>query len=171
VPEPADILISVADVYVTQILNGLKTVELRRRTLRISPGTRIWIYAKSPRSHVQAVAIADQIVTAPPEDIWRDFKNRVGISFDEFTKYFDGTARGCAVLLKQIGRIDPEIPLNELRQRIKHFHPPQFFKKLKAEGPEVEFFKSRTLSTSSQARLPKPPDGVYPAFALRSRVR
>ncbi len=43
-----NILISLEPRHAENILAGLKRVELRRRTMNVSPGCTVWIYAKLP---------------------------------------------------------------------------------------------------------------------------
>ena len=81
--EPTDILISVAGQYVRRMLAGDKTIELRRRVIRVAPRTRVWIYTKAPHARIEAVGIVERIVTAAPNKLWRNFKTQAGITFSE----------------------------------------------------------------------------------------
>jgi predicted transcriptional regulator len=137
VPEE-NILISIEYDYVLKMLSGVKTVEIRRRQLRIHPGTRVWIYSKLPRGHVEVVAIADEIVAASPRKIWELYQNRIAITPSEFRAYLQGVEVACAILFRDVTPLRPALKLDTLRRNSRNFHPPQFFKRLIAHGPELK---------------------------------
>lgn len=136
--EPENILISVEHQYVLKMLNGLKTAEVRRRQLRILPGTRVWVYSKLPRGHVELVATADEVVAASPRKLWELYETRIAISPTEFKTYLQGVEVGCAILLRDITPLQPALRLDTLRRISRDFHPPQFFKRLVPHGPEMK---------------------------------
>lgn len=137
-PQPENILISVEPRYVLKMLNGLKTAEVRRRQLRIQPGTRVWIYSKLPRGHVELVATADEVVAASPRRLWELYETRIAISPMEFKAYLRGVDTGCAILFRDIRPLRPALKLDALRRISRDFHPPQFFKRLVPHGPEMK---------------------------------
>src|SRR5689334_15127663 len=120
------------------MLKGIKTAELRRRPLRIRPGTRVWIYSKLPRGQIELVAVADQIVAAPPSSLWRRYGSRIAITYCEFQQYCAGTDLACVILLRQIEPLQPALCLAAIREISKDFQPPQFFKRLTADGAELQ---------------------------------
>jgi predicted transcriptional regulator len=136
--QPENILISVEHQYVLKMLNGLKTAEVRRRQLRIQPGTRVWVYSKLPRGHVELVATADEVVAASPRKLWELYETRIAISPTEFKAYLRGVDVGCAILLRDIKPLQPALKLDTLRRISRDFHPPQFFKRLVPHGPEMK---------------------------------
>lgn len=146
--EAENILISIADRHARSMLSGVKTVELRRRTLRITPGTCVWIYAKLPKGRIELVATVDRIDAARPKDLWNLHQERVGISRREFSKYFDGVSMGCAIVFRDIFRLEPSIKLDDVRRVSKAFQPPQFFKRLNGNCPELRFFASASHLTT-----------------------
>ena len=140
---PAEnILISVEHDYVLKMLGGLKTAELRRRPLRVQPGTRVWIYSKLPRGQVEVVATVDDVVAASPRKIWELYHGRIAITSTEFRAYLQGVNVACAVLLRDITALQPALRLDTLRQTSRNFQPPQFFKRLIAHGPELKQLSS-----------------------------
>jgi predicted transcriptional regulator len=122
-----NILISVQHNYVLSMLDGSKTVEVRRRPLRIRPGTRVWVYSKLPRGHVELVATVERIAIGSPKDLWDSYRSRIGITFVEFGAYLSGVSIACAILLKDIKPLSPALELRTLRRTARNFHPPQFF--------------------------------------------
>jgi len=145
-PRTENILISVEHAYVLDMLKGTKTVEVRRRPLRIRPGTLVWVYSKLPRGHVELVATADEIVAATPLKLWDLYQERIAITFAEFELYFSGVEVGCAILLRDIKPLRPALKLATLRRSSRNFHPPQFFKRLVAHGPELKSLRSSAMA-------------------------
>ena len=138
-----DIVISVKEEYLMMILNGEKTVELRRKAINVPPGSRVWLYAKSPVAHISACATVRQVITTSPNVVWNRYRSEVGITRGEFDSYFAGSTTACAMLLADVRCIAPALKLSELRLRLKGFHPPQFFKKLHKGSPEFLLLRSR----------------------------
>lgn len=143
---PDDILISVEERHASNMLAGSKSVELRRKPLNISSGTRVWIYSKLPRGQVQALAVVDEVVADSPEKIWKSFGPQSAISKSEFDAYFAGVEIGYAIVFQEIRPLAPILNLSSIREKISHFHPPQFFKKLTDGSPELAFFQTALAS-------------------------
>lgn len=137
-----DILISVDQRHVARMLAGTKTLELRRRAVRILPNSRVWIYSKVPRGHVEAIAIVEKVVQAAPAIIWQNYGERCGVSKREFEEYYRGLDVGCAILFKEINKLSTMLSLQDIRARVSSFQPPQFFKRLAAGSPELAYFQS-----------------------------
>lgn len=145
-----DILISVRHDHAVNMLNGTKTAEVRRRALRVRSGTRIWVYSKLPRGHVELVAVVEEAVVASPRRLWNLYHSRVAITQAEFRSYLSGVNVACVVLLRDVQPLQPTLGLAAIRRVSKGFHPPQFFKQLAPQGPEL-----RSL-ISSAARSAQP---------------
>lgn len=140
--KPGDILISVNERHAVNMLTGKKTVELRRKQLNISQGTRVWIYSKLPKGQIQALAVVEDVVGDSPEKIWADFGAQSAISKKEFDGYFENAKIGYAVVLESVSPLAPILSLSSIRNELKYFHPPQFFKKLETNSPELAFFET-----------------------------
>ncbi|MGO8793019.1 MAG: ASCH domain-containing protein [Terriglobia bacterium] len=133
----SDILISLHPKYCDKVMAGIKTVELRRRRLKVSPGTRVWIYTKRPRACIDAVAVIESIHEGSHNELWRQFGNRVAISRLDFNEYLAGASGACAIVLRSVHPLKRAIGLEEIRQEIQSFHPPQFFKRLLPHSKEL----------------------------------
>ena len=125
-----NILISVERKYVARMLSGNKTIELRRRRLRLSVGTKVWIYSTSPHALVEAVAEIANIVSDSPQRLWEQYKHQTGVTKEEFDSYFSNSTTGWAVVLQDIQPMKKTVPLAILRRHSRKFHPPQFFMRL-----------------------------------------
>ena len=140
--EVLDIVMSIRDEYLTMIMNGDKTIELRRKAVNVPPGSRIWLYAKWPVAHISACATVQRVVTASPAVVWSLYRSAVGITRDEFDSYFEGSLSACAILLENVRCVVPALKLDDLRSCLNGFHPPQFFKKLNQGSPELLLLRS-----------------------------
>lgn len=138
-----DIVISVKEQYLAMILAGEKKVELRRKTVNVPPGSRVWLYATCPSAHICAYATVENITSDSPQVIWRKYHREVGISSEEYDLYMAGASVACAIRLRDIRRINPELSLAELRRQVRGFHPPQFFKKLTEGSAESVLLRTR----------------------------
>lgn len=143
---PTDILISVEERHASNMLAGKKSVELRRKPLRIPSGTRVWVYSKLPRGQIQALAIVDEVVSGTPDEIWNSYGAQSAISRNEFNAYFADAQIGCAIIFEEVKPLAPILSLSSIREKITHFQPPQFFKRLTCDGPELTFFQTALAS-------------------------
>lgn len=131
-----DIMISVKPVFVDRMLSGSKTVELRRRKLSVTPGTRVWIYKTAPSGVVAACAEIERVESGSPAELWRSHCSNLGISVAAFYRYLNGRNTAYAVVLKNIQPVR-QLTLNALRNKSENFHPPQFFRRIYAGQPEL----------------------------------
>lgn len=150
-----DIIISLQQKFVDRIVAGKKAAELRRRAPRIQPGCRVWIYTKAPEAVISICVIVDRIVQGNPKEIWQSHRAQLGVSKDEFEAYFGDTESGCAIFFKEVAGVSPTVALSEIRSTAKDFHPPQFFKRLEENSPELRLFRSRLISSPNRDCLSK----------------
>ncbi|MBO6520170.1 MAG: hypothetical protein JJ900_04675 [Rhodospirillales bacterium] len=137
-----NILISVEERHTLKMLAGAKTVELRRKPLNIDPGTRVWIYSKLPRGQIHAFATARDVVSGPPAEIWSHYGTMACVSKREFDTYFDDLQTGYAIILEDVAPLSPGLALATIRETVSRFQPPQFFKRLSNDGPELQLFQT-----------------------------
>lgn len=141
-----NILISIEQRHVNNLLNGTKTIELRRRKIDIPKGSKVWIYSKVPTGKVCAYGIVDYIYSDTPSNIWKNYGAVSGITKAEFFEYFSDRDLGCAIVFQQVNEIDDALPLNLIRDKLNSFHPPQFFKYLEENSPELELYRSTAFA-------------------------
>jgi predicted transcriptional regulator len=98
-----DFLVSVRPQYATKILDGQKTVELRRRFPESgSVGATVFIYSSSPiRALVGRAKIKDVQKLSVPE-IWKAHSDAACISRKDFYRYFSGVKFGYAITLSAV---------------------------------------------------------------------
>jgi predicted transcriptional regulator len=142
----SDILISLHPQHCDNVVAGIKTVELRRRRVRVSPGTRVWIYTKRPRACIDAVAVIESIHEGSHNELWRRFGHRVAITRPDFNQYLAGAKRAYAIVLRSASPLKRAIRLEEVRRRVGRFQPPQFFKRLLPDSKELALFSQGSPS-------------------------
>ena len=71
--------LSVRPTFVDRLLDGTKTVELRRVRPTAHVGQRVLIYGSSPKKSLMAWAIIDNLEYGPVQDMWRRVCDSAGI--------------------------------------------------------------------------------------------
>lgn len=123
----SEILISIKPKYLDSILVGRKTVELRKRSTRISPGTRLLLYASSPQCAVVGEARVAFREELPIEELWVKHGGAAAISRAELDAYYAGADHGVVLGLADV-RVHPVVlPLRSLRDASAGFRPPQSY--------------------------------------------
>jgi predicted transcriptional regulator len=101
-PVSPTIVLSVGPKWVSLILAGQKTVELRRRAPKSDKLSSVLIYATKPICALVAVGEVDGILRDSPEALWREIGPSSGCTKDEFFDYFEGTNIGAAMMLAKV---------------------------------------------------------------------
>jgi len=101
------VLMSIKPVYSRGILDGSKTVELRRRRPAFAEGTPVVLYATSPDRRVVGVFDAGPVMAAARDDLWRRVRDRAGLEREAFDAYFDGCDTAYAIEVLRPRRIRP----------------------------------------------------------------
>lgn len=130
-----NILISLEPRHAKNIYAGAKRVELRRRTMHVTPGTIVWIYEKVPVGSITGSATVTAVHTASPAQLWRRFGSVTGLSKTEFFTYFAGLTVACALILDDAQHLQQPLPLASLKNATGNFQPPQFYIRLASAHP------------------------------------
>jgi predicted transcriptional regulator len=137
----AHVLISLEPRHAEAILAGTKRVELRRRSMRVEPGTTVWLYAKLPVGQIIGCARIRAAHIKEPSALWKAFATASGLSKGEFFDYFEGVRTGCAIALHEVEMLPRALGLASVRAVVGSFQPPQFFARL-ADGELLNLMKS-----------------------------
>lgn len=122
-----DVVLSIRPQYSSKIIDGSKTVELRRRFPIAAPqGASAYIYSTSPVRAMVGVADIKRVLKMPVEEIWSQFENAACIKKNDFDTYFDGVSNGFALQFENVRPFRNPLSLSELRERFG-FEPPQSF--------------------------------------------
>ncbi len=111
------------------ILDGSKTVELRKGWLDMIYPSRLWIYVPSPVKQLQARATISEIEYAGPDYIWAHHKEKMGLNYKEFKEYIDSRKKKglTAIILSNVKIFERPVPLDKLREYDPPISPPQFY--------------------------------------------
>jgi predicted transcriptional regulator/DNA-binding XRE family transcriptional regulator len=122
-----DVVLSIHPTYSERILNGSKTIELRRRfPVTASNGTTAYIYSTSPVRAMVGGAKIDDVVKLPLKQLWKAYGEMAQITRRDFDTYFSGTPEGFALKIADAKPFAQPLDLTELRKRFG-FKPPQSF--------------------------------------------
>nr|WP_256369188.1 helix-turn-helix domain-containing protein [Ruegeria sp. HKCCA4008] len=122
-----DVVLSIKPQYSTPILEGVKTVELRRRfPVKVPKGTLAYIYSTSPTRALTGTAYISGVEKISLEEMWTKYSSVACIKRSDFDDYFSGLDQGIAIQLEHVRQLPRAIGLDELRNRFE-FTPPQSF--------------------------------------------
>jgi predicted transcriptional regulator len=123
------ILLSVKPQYANMILNGSKSVELRRiKPKLIEKRSLVLIYASSPVKSMVGAFSVDSVVEKPLDELWDIVKETSGVTYQEYKKYFSGVNKGVGIFINDYWKFTEPISLFSIKQKNKSFNPPQSFR-------------------------------------------
>lgn len=122
------LFLSIHQQYAELILEGKKTVELRRRKPNVEAGDIVILYATSPMCSVLGTAEIKGITEDTPSAIWESCGKKAKLPKENFDVYFDASSTAVAISLKNHQRLDKPIPLSCLRKLLSNFSPPQSYR-------------------------------------------
>jgi predicted transcriptional regulator/DNA-binding XRE family transcriptional regulator len=126
-PPSRDVVFSIRPTYAEKILDGTKTVELRRRfTDGVRPGTLALIYTTSPTRALTGFAKIEDVQRLAVRDLWQRHRAAVCLRKGDFEAYFSGLDRGYAIVLSSARPLARPVGLSELRKCFG-FEPPQSY--------------------------------------------
>ena len=121
------VVLSLRPRFAKAILEGIKTVELRRTEPKIETPTLALLYAASPVRSLIGTCIITSVWSADLGNIWRKHRQEVGLPYREFRQYFKGVDKGTALTLIRPQAFSRQIHLQDLRAKQRGFRPPQSF--------------------------------------------
>ena len=139
------LFISIHPEYVNAIIEGRKTVELRKRQPRSEVGSTVVIYATMPRCEVVATATLVGVESATPNSLWRKVKDDVAVTKSRFDLYYANSDTAVALYIADVSVFDSPIKLSDLRERWQGFHPPQQFQYLDSKQQRLISNQQSTL--------------------------
>jgi predicted transcriptional regulator len=122
-----DVLFSIKPTYADKILDGRKTVELRRRFTNSEViGALAFIYSTSPVRELVGYARIRDVRRLRVSDIWSEYHEVAGIDKADFDTYFDGRCEGYVIVLDEPTRLADTVPIADLRERFGFVAPQSF---------------------------------------------
>lgn len=128
------LLLSLRPRFAEAILDGSKTIEIRRRPVKAAPGTPLILYASSPTMAVVGTAVLADVVVLTLHTAWRRYRETLGVSWSEFSGYLEGAPAAHLLRVTDAKELDEHLPLQTLR-RNGPFHPPQSFRYVAPSDP------------------------------------
>jgi predicted transcriptional regulator len=122
------LLISVRPRFANAILDGSKTVELRRTPPRLAIPTQALIYASSPTMALVGTCNVVRVVSHTPWGLWCKYGKQTGVSYEEYQEYFVGAPVAFGLILTDPIFLDHPVSLRRLRSAWRNFQPPQSFR-------------------------------------------
>ena len=120
--EPVVALMSIRPRFAQAILEGKKTVELRRVPLK-RPVTHVVIYETGITGAIVGLFEVRRIVEQSPRQTWRTYNGTSGLTKKEFDAYFIGKQCAVAIEVGHTCRFPEPVPLAEIAVT----RPPQSF--------------------------------------------
>jgi len=115
---------------VDKIIDGQKTVELRRRfPTDAATGSIALIYSTSPVQAIVGYALIKEVRRLPLDVMWREFGKAACISRQDFDRYFLGLSEGFAILLDDVRELGKPVKAKVLSDKFG-FVPPQSYRYL-----------------------------------------
>lgn len=152
---PKVLLLSIKPEYVNKILDGQKTVELRKTRPKIKEGDFILVYASSPQKSLVGWAEVQNIVCDSPKKLWKEVQYSAGITKQEFDSYYQKSRLGIGISIKF--NSTQKLSLEKVRERWHQFKPPQSFYYLKEDevllAEEITEYSLPRTSETSQLNL------------------
>jgi predicted transcriptional regulator len=152
-------ILSIKPQYADRILDGSKTIELRRSSMGLKRGDVVLVYVSSPEQKLAFWFRVAEVERLPVDEMWRRHAEHLGIPKPDFDAYFAGANAAVGLHVGQVCRLDPPIPLSTIQQLVPGFVPPQGMIWLN-EGP------SRFEQLVGSLSCPLPRD-VFPQESLR----
>lgn len=161
--EHKPLLLSLRPRHADAILDGRKTVEVRRRRVSAPAGTIVLIYASSPVKAVVATARLRGSLVCSRDWAWEEFSERLGLDRGEFDTYLKGVDP-CLLLLENVRRLPSPLSLAALKEE-RPFRPPQSYRYVSVADPPL----LRTLSSASAGGDDRSPIRAVPQRGGRAR--
>jgi predicted transcriptional regulator len=140
-----NVLMSIHPKYAEAILRGTKRYELRRMRPQFPPGTLVWLYATKPRGAIVGCFESGQIISGPPQTMWRSIGADLGIESKAFRAYVAGCERVFAIEIRAACPAPSDLPMPA------GLTPPQSYMYLPVQVDQPALWKG--LESPSVGRL------------------
>jgi predicted transcriptional regulator/ribosomal protein S18 acetylase RimI-like enzyme len=143
-PQSRTLILSLLPRYADLMIQGMKTVEFRRRFSQRHAGATVLFYVSKPVQAFLLSARISHVDQDSTDSLWSTHKNGGGISKETFSNYFAGAGCGFALALDGVRPLSAPLTLQRVKMAWPEFHPPQAFSILEPGSP-----LTRMLATES----------------------
>lgn len=126
------LFLSVKPRYARAILEGRKTIEVRRRFPSVPAGTVVVLYASSPERAIIGTVRLKEMIRIDPSEVWAAYANDIEIDERSLDAYLDGAPESTLLEVESPETWARPVPLSVLRETLG-FEPPQSFRYLASE--------------------------------------
>jgi predicted transcriptional regulator len=130
------LLLSVKPVYAHALLDGRKTIEIRRKFPAQQPGTPVFIYASSPERQLLGTVQLDSIELLEPDLVWEKHRSVIEIGRSALSTYARGLDRVSMLRVRDPKLLSRPVSLSSMRS-LARLEPPQSFRYLTEEQQRV----------------------------------
>lgn len=126
--ESRNVIISIKPEFALRIIEGEKTIELRRRfpTNEVKGGIAI-IYASSPIQKIIGYVVISEVEKLPVSQIWDIYSKEMCVKKRFFKEYFKGLTEGFAIKLSKPVKLTRPFDIKQLKATYK-FSAPQSYR-------------------------------------------
>lgn len=130
------VLLSMKPRFARAILEGRKSVEVRRKFPSIPAGTVVVIYASFPERAVVGTVRLRQTISVSPDRVWDLYSASIDIDQAELDAYLDGAGTSVLLEVDSPDEWSAPVALDKLRN-ILGIEPPQSFRYLRDEQVQL----------------------------------
>ncbi len=134
-PNEQTLLMSLRPEYAEPILQGRKTIELRRKFSKKYEGATIVFYITRPVQQFMFTATIAQVDHTQKKRLWNMYQQECGISQTAFDQYFSGIDHGYAIRLSNVRLVPNQLFLEHAKKVCPKLRPPQSFQRLAPRSP------------------------------------
>ncbi|MFM6006148.1 MAG: DUF3850 domain-containing protein, partial [Sphaerospermopsis kisseleviana] len=116
--------LSIKKIYAERIINGTKTIELRKRPIGMELGDLVLLYETAPDSIIQGGFIADKLISLPVSQMWEKYHSLMGVDKEFYDSYFENCEIAYGTLVYKSFTF-PHLSLEEIYKLCPGFVPPQ----------------------------------------------
>ncbi len=146
-----DLVLSIKPQYASEIFNGRKKVEIRRKFSKKWRGSNALIYSTSPcRSYVGTIFI-DNVVSGSPDEIWETFGSEIGCDESGFRSYTHNSKEVYALVIDESYKFKYPVLNTQLEQLLyRDLSVPQSYNNI--ESSEI-WREAASINSLLQATL------------------
>jgi predicted transcriptional regulator len=129
------LLLSVKPRFARAMLEGRKTIEVRRKFPEVPAGTVIVLYSSSPERAVLGTVRLKQITRVDPGRVWGMYADEIALDHAALVDYLDGALETALLEVEAPETWTRPVTLSTLRELLG-VEPPQSYRYLAVEQME-----------------------------------
>ena len=147
------LLLSIQPQFAERIYAGTKKFEIRKVAPIEGAGNVALIYESGTERKITGWVAFGSVDWYTPDDLWNSLGRETGLKRAEFEAYCGDRDRVAALSVASTGRFDSPLTLEDLRDSLPEFMPPQNFRYIRSL-PEHLFALLSSLISRLQLQLP-----------------